>query len=80
MTAKTVLPATCKGKFKCFQTVSEDVRKQIHDSYYEATLTVERKRDFICLHIDVAGTTKRYGRKRKQQSRKFYLPVNNKRV
>ena len=70
MTAKTVLPATCKGKFKCFQNVSKDVRKQIHDSYYEATMTFERKRDFICLHIDVAGTTKRYGRKREQQSRK----------
>ena len=80
MTAKTVLPATCKCKFKCLQNVSEDVRKQINESYYEATMTFERKRDFICHHIDVAGTTKRFGRKRKKQSRKFYLPVNNKRV
>lgn len=79
--SKNVLQATCNNcKNKCLQKVSEDVRKQINNSYYEETMTYERKRDFICQHIDVTACSNRYGRKRKQQSRKFYLTVDSKRV
>ena len=42
-------------------------------------MTFERKRDFICQHVEVLETSKRYGQKRKHESRKYYLPVENQR-
>ena len=42
-------------------------------------MTFERKRDFICQHVEVLGTSKRYGRIRKQETRKYYLSVDKQR-
>lgn len=78
--AKKVLPAVCNNcKNKCTEKVSEESRKNIFRSYYDETMTFERKRDFICQHVEVLGTSKRYGRKRKQETRKYYLPVEKQR-
>lgn len=74
---KKILPPNCKKcKDKCIENVNEETRQKIFKAYYDQSMTYERKRDFICQHIEVRETSKRYGRKRKKEDRKYYLPVN----
>ena len=81
MPAKSVQPHNCnKCRYKCSQKVSENIRQNIFDLYYSDGMTFERKRDFICQHISIKPTSKRYGRSYKQYARTYSLPLENTQV
>jgi hypothetical protein len=74
--SKQVQPSNCRNcKNKCTETIKEETRQEIFNFYYNESMTFERKHDFICQHVELRPTSKRYGRSRKHESRSFYLPV-----
>ncbi len=71
--SKSVQPANCNNcKNKCLENVPEETRLNIFNYYYDKDMTFERKRDFICQHIEIRATSKRYGRTYKHISRRFF--------
>ena len=55
-------------------------KTKLFDHYYSQQMTYERKRDFICCHIDVKPTSKRNLRIYKLNSRTYMLPVDGRLV
>ena len=79
--AKCLKPMDCTAcRYKCSTKVSQVTRQNIFDHYYSPQMTYERKRDFICRHIEVKPTSKRNLRTYKLNSRTYTLPVGDKLV
>ena len=76
--AKSVKPSNCINcRYKCDENVTESIRAKLFDSFYHESMTYERKRDFICRHVSVKPTSKRYAKTYKHNSRSYFLPVGN---
>lgn len=71
----------CKScRYKCTEKFTEEVRQAIFNTYYDGNMTYERQIDFICQHIDVCPTSKRYAQTYKHNSRTYFLPSGKERV
>lgn len=76
--AKFVKPSNCTNcRYKCAENVTESIRENLFESFYDQSMTYERKRDFICRHVLVKATSKRYAKTYKHNSRSYFLPVGN---
>ncbi|MCG8048777.1 MAG: OTU family ubiquitin thioesterase, partial [Candidatus Thiodiazotropha endolucinida] len=55
---RQVLPSSCNNcKNKCAEKVNEETRHKLFQSYYDQDMTFERKRDFICQHVEIQATS-----------------------
>ena len=79
--AKCLKPMDCSTcRYKCTTKVTQETRQKLFDHYYSPQMTYERKRDFICRHIEVKPTSKRNLRTYKLNSRTYMLPVDGRLV
>lgn len=73
--ARSLKPHNCtRCRFNCADKVPENIRLEIFYLFYDENMVYERKRDFICRHIEVQPVSKRYSISYKRNSRTYYLP------